>query len=569
MSLFEPTPGEPAANNSSNGSLAGVPSGESGAQPRKSALAAAAALVAAGALLLGLRVQARQAPAAVSEDAVWRVNYDVTFRPEQAGARIRFSFPSSTPAPRLIRESFTQSGITVTLVSRMTERGREAVGRAQSELAETRFAAQFDLRPGEPQERDSGLPAALTSAQRLAFLESESGIQVGSPQVKRVLARLNARTSEQPQLLRRIFHYCVTELRREDPEGSSDAAGAIQEGGGTRLGRARAMAALCRAAEIPARMVTGFILQDTPHAEPHTWVEALLKGRWTAFDPVLGHFGSLPRNFLPVRYDGVRIVSSSRADTERRFSIRSIPSADAGWLAVVDLTRLPRDTQEALAHLMLLAVATVITSIFRNIVGVPTFSAFGPSLLAVSFASANWLAGTIVFVSVMTIGLASRAVLAPLGLRKVSRLSTILVLALGSLVMVISLLDYSGLTPTSTGVLLPMVVLTMFIERFYAAAEEKGAAYGLKVFACALGVAAAALLVVRIPHLAEFLLAFPESLLLVAAALLGIGSYRGPSWVDLGEAANGASGPFPGDDVFEPSETETEDAVSPVSAVTK
>jgi hypothetical protein len=57
------------------------------------------------------------------------------------------------------------------------------------------------------------------------------------------------------------------------------------------------LAALARAQEIPARVVTGMVYSDRyggrPHVfVPHAWVQAWIDGRWRSYDAALRHFDS-------------------------------------------------------------------------------------------------------------------------------------------------------------------------------------------------------------------------------------------------------------------------------------
>jgi len=70
--------------------------------------------------------------------------------------------------------------------------------------------------------------------------------------------------------------------------GSSDASTSALETADTRRGVCRDFAhlgiALCRAVNIPARMVVGF-LYDLKPMDMHAWFEAFIGGRWFTFDP--------------------------------------------------------------------------------------------------------------------------------------------------------------------------------------------------------------------------------------------------------------------------------------------
>ncbi len=69
--------------------------------------------------------------------------------------------------------------------------------------------------------------------------------------------------------------------------GSSDSSTSAVDTAGTRLGVCRDFAhlgiALCRAINVPARIVVGFLHQLRP-MDLHAWFEAYINGRWFTFD---------------------------------------------------------------------------------------------------------------------------------------------------------------------------------------------------------------------------------------------------------------------------------------------
>jgi hypothetical protein len=200
---------------------------------------------------------------------------------------------------------------------------------------------------------------------------------------------------------------------------------------------------------------------------------------------------------------------------------------------VLNLTRLSPAMRGTLTLLLLLPVGALVTAIFRNLIGVQTFGTFTPVLVALSFVHADWRTGVMVLIVVVAIGLAGRVFLNWLRLLTVPRLSIVLTLVVVSLTMAISALDYFRLTPAAQAVLLPMVILTMTIERFHISAEEDGFGYALKVLAGTLAVGFCSLVVLRLERLGELLLSFPESELFIVAALILIGRYTGYRLTEL------------------------------------
>jgi hypothetical protein len=138
-----------------------------------------------------------------------------------------------------------------------------------------------------------------------------------------------------------------------------------------------------------------------------------------------------------------------------------------------------------------------------------------------------------VFVVVVSLGLVTRSYLDRLKLLLVPRLSVILTLVVMCIIFAVSLLDYLGLTPSAQAVLLPMVILTMTIERFYLGAEEDGVRFALQVMAGTVAVAFCCYLVLRWEEVGRLLLAYPELHLFTVAILVLLGRYTGYRLTEL------------------------------------
>ena len=208
-------------------------------------------------------------------------------------------------------------------------------------------------------------------------------------------------------------------------------------------------------------------------------------------------------------------------------------SRQGGPLDIVDLTLLPIGMQETLAVLLLLPAGAFITALFRNVVGLRTYGTFTPCLLALSFVYADWRAGVAVFALVMVVGLACRSLLNRLKLLMVPRLSAVLTLVVLCLAAAVAVLDYLGLTPSARAVVLPLVILTMVIERFYISSEEDGHRDALKTLAGTLVVAFCCFLLLRGETLARLALSFPEGQLFIMSALILVGRYSGYRLTEL------------------------------------
>ena len=289
------------------------------------------------------------------------------------------------------------------------------------------------------------------------------------------------------------------------------------------------------------RLVTGFELEPDDACRPIVWTEIFHDKKWQPYDPERGLAGALPPGFVPVRREATELAwGTSVRDVKAGFSVEALPPPP-GVLAtgrrtfweILDLTRLPLETHQVMALILLIPLGALVTALFRTVVGLGTFGTFTPTLLALSFVYADWHTGLFVFAVVMVLGLTSRSLIERLKLLVVPRLSVILTLVVLCLAFCISLLDYAHLTPTPQAVLLPMVILTMTIERYFINMEEDGMRIAFQRFLLTLLVACCCYLVLRWNTVGHFLLAYPEIHLVTIAVLILIGRYTGYRLTEL------------------------------------
>ncbi|MBM3887510.1 MAG: hypothetical protein FJ388_00120 [Verrucomicrobia bacterium] len=495
----------------------------------------AGTLAVLGTVGVGLRLYARHHAQMRLGDAVWRVTYTVRFHAANAGARVQVAVPSDTPQARLFRQDVRYAGLESERAHRTRWQTRE-IGLIAPRPGDYTLTARFDIHLSpRAQWRAPAPEAALGADARADCLRSTKMTQADDPIVRQTLDHLRRGLPPKGELLQRIFDFCSNELHPGDERSPADAVGAIQQRAAVAVGRARAMAALCRAAKLPARLVTGFVVQETEPFEPHTWVEVLNGARWESYDPVNGFARELPHHFVPARRDGAEIVHASDVtDLRATYGVIPLPpgpeAVRAGhrrpWV-ILDLTRLPLEMHDVLEVILLMPLGALVTVLFRTLVGMRTYGTFTPTLIALSFIYNDWRAGLLTFAIVLALGLTSRALLDRLKLLLVPRLSVVLTLVVLCIIFAISLLDYVRLTPSAQAVLLPMVILTMMVERFYLTAEEDSPAFATQLLAATILVAAFCYLVLRWTTVGHFVLAFPEVHLFTIAALILLGRYSG------------------------------------------
>lgn len=500
------------------------------------------ALAVVGLLCVVGRAAMRSEGRALPDDTFWHLTYTIEFRAKKPEARLNVAFPCDTARCRVTSQQIRCPDLTSRKVKNETPKRELTVVAPKASEGDKpyRLTADFELHlsPHGGWREVLSIPASVDA--RNDYLRPRKGLEVDDPVVTSTLERLQLQPSSKVELVDRLFEYCLAEIGSAHG-APSEPVPALKQGVASPLGRARVFAALCRASKIPARMVTGFSIRQGADIKPHVWVEVLTEGRWEPFDPENGFARELPHNVVPARRDGVSIVATNEvSDVNSTFSLVRVPpppglvrSAKRQFLDMLDLTRLPLDMHEVLEVILLMPLGALVTAIFRTLIGIRTFGTFTPTLIALAFVYNDWGTGIFVFVLVMVLGLSSRWLLDKLKLLLVPRLSVILTLVALCIVFAVSFLDFFDLTPSAQAVLLPMVILTMTVERFFLTTEEDGVRFALQLLSGTLVVAACCYLVLRWSSVGKLLLTYPEVHLITVAVFVVLGRYAGYRLAEL------------------------------------
>jgi hypothetical protein len=296
---------------------------------------------------------------------------------------------------------------------------------------------------------------------------------------------------------------------------------------------------------IPARVTHGIRLQKLVRAaEKIHLLQVYSHSKWSSYHPITGviyksedylNWWHGNRPLVSVR-GGTNVTSQISVSESHESAIMNANSR--GQLSLPTFTRfsllgLPIDTQAVYRILLTVPIGVFLLVILRNIVGVRTFGTFMPVLIALAFRETQLAWGIILFSLVVGLGLSVRFYLDHLKLLLVPRLASVLVVVI-ILMASISIVShklglYSGLSVS----LFPMVILTMTIERMSIVWEERGPVEALKQGTGSLFVASIAYLVMQNNFVQHLVFIFPELLLVLLAALMLLGRYRGYRLLEL------------------------------------
>ncbi|QDT00293.1 7TM domain-containing protein [Adhaeretor mobilis] len=488
---------------------------------------------------MAIRHNSREATTTALQDSLWELSYDISF---EAGkdATVWIALPKETNYATIISEEFPGREDTT---RRLTSGARDFVSKTRVP-GPVRVTAEFKIRlsPEGNGHRIDDL-VNLRPDDKSRYLQQEDG-QLRL-KLDRELQQITGDSETDEERLQLLFDHCTHDIKGSNQESESDSVANIIDGSrASSLGRARTMVALCRAADFPTRLVTGFELRQQTVIKPHVWLEVFRDNLWIPFDPEYGFARHMPVHFIPARIGGEVIARPSDTSVvdklESTFSMRRLaPSREVlksgvpHFSQALDLTNLPVGMHGTLSLLLLLPLGALITALFRNVIGIQTYGTFAPALLAMSFIYADLATGLVVFGVIIAVGLGGRSLVERLHLLMVPRLSIILTLIILCVLFGVSMLNQLGLTPTGKAILLPLVVLTIMIERFYVSAEEDGIGFALQLVVGTIVVSVFCFLLLSWNEVGRLILIYPEIHLLTIAAFIAIGRYTGYRMTEL------------------------------------
>ncbi len=512
-------------------------------------------LVVAGFIILGLmftgiRYQSRRESQLAVEDSSWRLTYSVKFEANESladepDATLRIGLPTDRAYAEILNEEYSHPGLKDRIAEYGSSGNRELILTTRhGDKYEVRAEFEIRLHPEASWHEQQRLES-LSDGSRLRYMRSDEEFPVQDAGVQKVIRQSPKGESSEGEILQWLFDYCANDLQSstKDDEGGADRVDwVLANKKATALGRARALVTLCRVAGLPARLVTGFELRQIENPQPHIWIEVFYGHRWVPFDPTHGYARHMPADFLPVRRGGDSVVRAPAGAKQllTKYSLLRLPpeksllqSQSRRPAQIFDLTRLPVKMHEVMSLMLLLPLGALITAFFRNVIGIRTFGTFSPALLAASFIYAAWGTGIVILAVVMIAGLAGRFLLERLHLLMVPRLSIVLTLIILCVVFCVSLLDYLAWTHSGQSVLLPLVILTILIERFHVTAEEDGIAFALQLVVGTTIVAAFCYLLLKWDDIGRLMLIYPEAHFLTIAMFIIMGRYSGYRLVEL------------------------------------
>ncbi len=494
-------------------------------------------LVVFAAAATALRVTIRGDEGLPAGDSAWSIRLTHEIEALEKGAAVNVPPPWDTRYARLYSQTLSHEGLRQ-LRGKAAKKGRD-INLVAPEPGVYSIESEFVVHISSLPLSDAAKPS-LTEKNRAAWLASSNGIKVESPSVQAIVERIAGDNPEPGRMIEQLFNYVSSNIRISR-YATSDSDAALESRQASPLGAARALTALLRHAHLPARIVTGIDLHKVAELQPQYWAEVYDGETWLALDPANGYLIELPIFYVPMRKGSDQLINTEHAVVNASsWGLAALP-AQAGYFStdtrkltdILDLTRLAPGSREILSALLLLPLGVLATELVRQFGGIRTYGTFTPTLLALAVTFVHWVTAALVLLLVTAIGIATRAAMPDLELQRTPRLAIVFTLIAISMSLVVSGISYFDPAVDNTVTLLPLVILTMLVDRIYTVYDERGLHAATVRLGWTLAAAAVSVFILLQTHWGAWLVAYPEMHAITLAVIILVGLYSGPRLVDL------------------------------------
>jgi len=496
-------------------------------------------LVAISSLCLGFRLFKSGAGSMEGGDQLWRFSSHTTVWASQEEAVVKIYPPIDTQHIHTIQRNIIHPNFRIKnqLDKKTSQRSILAIA---TEEKKQEITIEFLLHLSQtPFVLSVSNQTKLSTEEREIYLLNTENLQIESNEVQDTLKRFNHIESTQSVFVDNVYNW-LKSLPVSSAKDELDVPIILSKKKITAIDSALALVALCRASGIPSRLVSGIILKDELNPTPHYWAEIYHDDQWFSYDVHFGYKQSVPVNFLPMRRNGLHYqqvlkgqLIQSDIDLEQEFESPYIKkTGNTGYISILDLSRLSLDIRNQLAILLLLPLGALITALCRHMIGVQSYGVFTPTLLALAIVYTDLITTAVIFITVIALAYAGRSFF-PATITRTPRLAIIFTLVTVILAISVSILEFFDINQGGEIILLPVIILTTLVDRFYKTIETTGIKIAMRRLIWTVVIAILCLPVIQYESLGHILLRYPEVHLTTLAAFLLISIYRGKKLIEL------------------------------------
>lgn len=472
----------------------------------------------------------------LSEDTVWKISTVGIISRVNKQTIVRHSRPVAGEYHNVISQYYFHPNFR--LLPSQSSRALLFHARA-IEHGYTKFTIDYDVQLSQTPLRHFKKKAELSTSLREKYLKPGKEYNLTLPALATISDMLNSNAQTKQELIHKIFHESQELLKQRNPL-YDDLENVLDSRMATTLGRARFMVALSRLNGLPARVVTGFVLDEAFVNQKYYWVEVYSESEhWQSYDPERGYQLTLPNNYIGFDYDknelltveGGTLNSVSYKLQHAPEILASLKLENNNILSVLNFNRLDLDTRQALMRLFVLPFCVVFVVFVRQVLGILPYGVFAAPILALAMVHAELtfallMTAVVIFMSVMGRGLLPHA------MSRVPRVSIILIFVIMSAALSISVLSYFSPDTAGNVILVPTIILAIVVDQFYSFMEKSGKKTALMRLVVTVVVALLCIPVLEFEPLRKFIIGYPEIHLLSVALIILLSVYKGKKLTD-------------------------------------
>ncbi|TGN18967.1 7TM domain-containing protein [Leptospira idonii] len=371
-------------------------------------------------------------------------------------------------------------------------------------------------------------------------------------EAKKILQSIHPYDKDKLRAAKQIFYFVSEEVPTTQKEVK--LVDTLLTRQGNSYSKSMLFSLLCRMREIPVRTVAGFDLQKVAEKSKDNkvkisyWNEISLNGKWYYVSTSKEIFAGRAENLIPLwksveqrrelgfESQTLRYTAYASRASVNRYNFKEYSEEVAGthsFLKYYSLYTLPAPLQNLFRVVILIPIGALVLAFARNVIGVPTFGIFTPILLSMFFWETSLLFGMVFFTAMILLGFLERYALDRFYLLAVPRLSILLTITVLSLIVFSILNENLSLFSNLSVTLFPIVITTIFIERFSIMIIEEGVANTLVTLGGTFLIALITYTLFLFSSLQILFFTHPELLLIVIAIQLLLGQYKGYRLTEL------------------------------------
>ncbi|WDE03482.1 hypothetical protein SG34_019065 [Thalassomonas viridans] len=464
--------------------------------------------------------------------------YDLSmaFKSVAQGVKVSTYLPQTSPRQQIVSE--TADAPHMELSRSYSVAGQLGVWQGEGQADSIHYRAKIKTTPVKYQLLADSEVEANRDENYSDYLQETEAIAVNHPEIDALWQEIKPKNANNlQQSLQAIYDYTAG-LETLPFKGTTSSLTALRLGAASCNGKSRLFVSLVRGLGLPARLVGGVVLNEGKKRTSHQWVEVFIQGYWIPFDPTNGYFAELPGHYLEL-YRGDQSLFKHTANIQFDYQFSSAENRVAPGLYfnsyqqaddTINLAKLFKPfhlSEQTIAIFLLFPLCALITTFFRNLVGLQTFGVFVPMLVAITCTYSGLFSGLLGVLLVVLVAYLSLVLLEKVRLLVIPRLAATMTIITIFVLLVFYFLPGRHAMNTGIFALFPVVIISFIAEKLTQLSSERDWQGLLSRSAGTLVVIAVCYGFLQSIYLQSIFTLYPEALLIVLALQIGIGRWNG------------------------------------------